>query len=247
QGTVLITTGVQQVDEDYIATVLVPAQITPGDYVCLQVHDTGSGMTQETMDRIFDPFFTTKVTGRGLGLAAVLGIVRGHKGAIKVYSTLGQGTTFKLLFPATEERPEATTTHVPITSPAVSETVLVVDDEDIVRRSAKAMLERHGFTVVLAENGKEAVELYRVLADKIDLVLLDMTMPVMGGEETFRQLKTIRPDVRVILSSGYNEVEAVRRFAGKGLAGFLQKPYSAMTLVEKVRSVQREARGTAQS
>ncbi|MBV8732370.1 MAG: response regulator, partial [Acidobacteriia bacterium] len=247
QGTVLITTGVQQVDEDYIATVLVPAQITPGDYVCLQVHDTGSGMTQETMDRIFDPFFTTKVTGRGLGLAAVLGIVRGHKGAIKVYSTLGQGTTFKLLFPATEQRSEATTTHVPITSPAVSETVLVVDDEDIVRRSAKAMLERHGFTVVLAENGKEAVELYRVLADKIDLVLLDMTMPVMGGEETFRQLKTIRPDVRVILSSGYNEVEAVRRFAGKGLAGFLQKPYSAMTLVEKVRSVQREARGTAQS
>ena len=127
------------------------------------------------------------------------------------------------------------------------ETVLVVDDEQIVRRSAKAMLERYGYSVVVAENGKEAVELYRVLADKIDLVLLDMTMPLMGGEEAFRQMKMIRGDVRVILSSGYNEVEAVRRFTGKGLAGFLQKPYSATTLAEKVRAVLTESRGTAQS
>ncbi len=246
QGTVLITTSVQHVDEDYIATVLVPAQISPGEYVCLQVHDTGTGMTQETMDRIFDPFFTTKFTGRGLGLAAVLGIVRGHKGAIKVYSTMGQGTTFKLLFPATEQQAAATLHPVPLPA-TMGETVLVVDDEQIVRRSAKAMLERHGYSVVLAENGKEAVDLYRVLADKIDLVLLDMTMPLMGGEETFRELKTMRPDVRVILSSGYNEVEAVRRFAGKGLAGFLQKPYSALTLTDKVRAVLSESRGTAQS
>ncbi len=246
QGTVLITTGVQHVDEDYIATVLVPAQISPGEYVSLQVHDTGTGMTQETMDRIFDPFFTTKFTGRGLGLAAALGIVRGHKGAIKVYSTLGQGTTFKLLFPATEQQAAATPHPLPPQA-TMGETVLVVDDEQIVRRSAKAMLERHGYSVVLAENGKEAVDLYHVLADKIDLVLLDMTMPVMGGEETFRELKTIRADVRVILSSGYNEVEAVRRFAGKGLAGFLQKPYSALTLTEKVRAVLSESRGTAQS
>jgi PAS domain S-box-containing protein len=246
QGTVLITTGVQHMDEDYIAAVLVPAQLSPGEYVCVQVHDTGCGMTQETIDRIFDPFFTTKFTGRGLGLAAVLGIVRGHKGAIKVYSTLGQGTTFKLLFPATEQQAPAPT-HPPHPPATRGETVLVVDDEEIVRRSAKAMLERHGYSVVLAENGREAVDLFRILADKIDLVLLDMTMPVMGGEEAFRELKTIRPDVRVILSSGYNEVEAVRRFAGKGLAGFLQKPYSALTLTENVRAVLSEWRGTAQS
>ena len=247
QGSVLITTAVQHVDEDYVATVLVPAQIQPGDYVCVEVHDTGCGMSQETLDRIFDPFFTTKFTGRGLGLAAVLGIVRGHRGAIKVYSTPGQGTTFKLLFPATSQQAGATPKQIDLQPASRGETVMVVDDELIVRRSAKAMLERYAYSVVLAENGKEAVDLFRVLSGKIDVVLLDMTMPVMGGEETFRQLKTIRPDVRVILSSGYNEVEAVRRFAGKGLAGFLQKPYSVVALVNKVRSVLGEARGVAQS
>jgi nitrogen-specific signal transduction histidine kinase/CheY-like chemotaxis protein len=247
QGTVLINTGIQHVDDEYIASVLVPAQISPGNYVSLQVHDTGSGMTQETIDRIFDPFFTTKFTGRGLGLAAVLGIVRGHKGAIKVYSTPGRGTTFKVLFPASDHHALKPTPHVVTERSLQGETVLVVDDEQIVRRSAKAMLERYGYSVVVAENGKEAVELYRVLADRIDLVLLDMTMPLMGGEETFRNLKMIRGDVRVILSSGYNEAEAVRRFTGKGLAGFLQKPYSAVTLAEKVRSVLRDSRGTAQS
>jgi PAS domain S-box-containing protein len=247
QGTVLITTGTQHVDEEYISTVLAPAQISPGTYVNLQVHDTGSGMTQETVDRIFDPFFTTKFTGRGLGLAAVLGIVRGHKGAIKVYSTVGQGTTFKVLFPASEHHATKPTPQVVTERANQGETVLVVDDEQIVRRTAKAMLERFGYSVVVAENGKEAVELFRVLADKIDLVLLDMTMPLMGGEETFRNMKTIRGDVRVILSSGYNEAEAVRRFTGKGLAGFLQKPYSAVTLAEKIRSVLRDSRGTAQS
>ena len=126
---------------------------------------------------------------------------------------------------------------------ARGETVLVVDDEQIVRRTAKTMLEGYGYSVVLAENGREAVELYRVLADKIALILLDMTMPLMGGEETFRELKTIRPEVRVLLSSGYNEVEAIRRFTGKGLAGFIQKPYSAIALTEKVRSVLAESRG----
>jgi PAS domain S-box-containing protein len=247
EGTVLITTGTQHVDDDYISTVLVPAQIGAGLYVSLQVHDTGSGMSQETVDRIFDPFFTTKFTGRGLGLAAVLGIVRGHRGAIKVYSTQGQGTTFKVLLPATEQH---ATRHLPAASvqrASGGETVLVVDDEQIVRRSAKAMLERYGFGVVLAENGREAVELYKVLGDKIHVVLLDMTMPVMGGEETFRHLKTLQPSVAVVLSSGYNEVEAIRRFAGKGLAGFIQKPYSALSLVEKIRAVLNEARGTAQS
>jgi PAS domain S-box-containing protein len=246
-GTVLITTGVQHVDEDYIATALTSAQISPGNYVNLQVHDNGAGMSQETLDRIFDPFFTTKFTGRGLGLAAVLGIVRGHNGAVKVYSTVGQGTTFKVLFPASDQQAQKRQPHATVQHSQEGETVMVVDDEQIVRRTAKAMLERYGYSVVLAENGKEAVELFNVLSDKIDVVLLDMTMPVMGGEETFRQLKMLRGDVRVILSSGYNEVEAIRRFTGKGLAGFMQKPYSALTLTEKVRAVLQESRGTAQS
>ena len=242
-GTVLITTASQQVDDDYIATVLPPEHISPGLYVNLQVHDTGSGMTPETIEKIFDPFFTTKFTGRGLGLAAVLGIVRGHRGAIKVYSTPGQGTKFKILLPAAGQHVVKAEEVSVAPATARGETVLVVDDEQIVRRTAKTMLEGYGYSVVLAENGREAVELYRVLADKIALILLDMTMPLMGGEETLRELKTIRPEVRVLLSSGYNEVEAVRRFTGKGLAGFIQKPYSAIALTEKVRSVLAESRG----
>jgi two-component system, cell cycle sensor histidine kinase and response regulator CckA len=236
-GTVLVVTSAQQIDDNYIRSMLAPTQVSPGLYVSLEVHDTGVGMTEDVLGRIFDPFFTTKFTGRGLGLAAVLGIVRGHKGAIKVYSTPGQGTTFKILLPASEQ------TQPPVRPQLLKEsnqdpaTILVIDDEAFVRRTAKAMLERFGYSVVVAENGKEGVDLFRVIADKVAVVLLDMTMPVLSGEDTFRELRTIKPDVKVILSSGFNEVEAVRRFTAKGLAGFLQKPYSATALEEKVRSV----------
>ena len=236
-GTVLIATGTQHVDEHYINSILAPVEIGPGDYVTLDVHDSGIGMSEETIAKIFDPFFTTKFTGRGLGLAAVLGIVRGHKGAIKVYSAPGKGTTFKVLIPATDAQRPASKAALKQSQQQTGETILVVDDEQIVRRTAKMMLERHGYTVIVAENGKEGVDLFRVLGEKIGLVLLDMTMPVMGGEEAFRELKAIHPDVRVILSSGYNEVEAVQRFAGKGLAGFIQKPYSSAVLVAKVSSI----------
>jgi two-component system cell cycle sensor histidine kinase/response regulator CckA len=236
-GTLLVVTGVQHVDEHYISTALAPADIVPGDYVMLEVHDTGIGMDEQTLARIFDPFFTTKFTGRGLGLAAAMGIVRGHKGAMKVYSTPGKGSTFKVLFPAARSpRPVAEPPRRPARS-GVSATVLVIDDEQIVRRTAKLMLERHGYSVIVAENGQEGVDLFRVLNEKVNVVLLDMTMPVMGGEEAFRELKAIHPDVKVILSSGYNEVEAIQRFAGKGLAGFIQKPYSSVTLISKVESV----------
>src|SRR5262249_42004075 len=237
QGTVLITTGVQDVDEHYIETALPATEITPGKYVALQVHDTGAGMSAETLDKIFDPFFTTKFTGRGLGLAAVLGIVRGHKGAIKVYSAPGQGTTFKVLFPATDQQIQRQAGTATFERREGGETILVVDDEEIVRRTAKTMLERFGYTVLLAENGKEAIELYSVMGDKIGVVVLDMSMPTTGGEEAFRELKTRNPNVRVILSSGFNEAEAVRRFTGKGLAGFIQKPYSAAAFAQKVQRV----------
>jgi two-component system cell cycle sensor histidine kinase/response regulator CckA len=232
-GTVLVTTGIQNVDEQYLLSMLEVSELAPGRYISLEVHDSGCGMDEPTLCRIFDPFFTTKFTGRGLGLAAVQGIVQGHKGALKVYSRPGSGTTFKVLFPATEELAE------PKPAPALhlrgkGELILVVDDEEIIRRTAKAMLERYGYTVVVADNGKEGVDLFSVLGDKVAAVLLDMTMPVMNGEEALRHMKMINPHIRVVLSSGYNEVEAIRRFTGKGIAGFIQKPYSSAGLAEKL-------------
>ena len=240
-GAVLVTTGVEQVDEAYLNSTLKDVFGTPdlpeGAYVTLQVHDTGCGMDEETIVKAFDPFFTTKFTGRGLGLAAVQGIVRGHKGSLKVYSSPGKGTTFKVLLPASQAKP----THksdLRVASPhGEGALILVIDDEEIVRRTAKAMLERYGYSVVVAENGKDGLDLFHVLDDKVALVLLDMTMPVMGGEETLRHLRAKRQNVKVLLSSGYNEVEAIRRFSGKGLAGFIQKPYSAIVMAEKVKSV----------
>jgi PAS domain S-box-containing protein len=236
-GSVLVRTGVQEVDAHYISTMSSAGELLkPGRYVALEVHDTGAGMSVETLSKIFDPFFTTKFAGRGLGLSAVLGIVRAHYGALKVYSKLGQGTTFKVLFPASVH-PVATQAQSAKRNLDGAGTVLVVDDEEIVRMTAKHTLERFGYHTVMANDGAEALEAYRSHSGKIGLVLLDLTMPVMNGEETLRHLQAANPKVKVLLSSGYNEVEAVQRFAGKGLAGFIQKPYTAAGLAEKVKEV----------
>lgn len=234
-GSVLVRTGVQEVDSHYISTMSSAGELLkPGRYVLLEVHDTGSGMTETTLAKIFDPFFTTKFAGRGLGLSAVSGIVRAHHGALKVYSKPGQGTTFKVLFRASTNQ----VAHV--ARPMKRElngagTVLIVDDEEIVRVTAKHTLERYGYRIMVANDGVTALEAYRDQPDLVSLVLLDLTMPVMSGEETLRRLQILNPKVKVLLSSGYNEIEAVQRFAGKGLAGFIQKPYTAAGLAEKVR------------
>ena len=235
-GTVLVRTGVVDIDERDVRAVSGTGEsLRAGRHVALEVEDTGCGMDEDTVKKIFDPFFTTKFAGRGLGLSAVLGIVRSHHGALKVYSRPGRGTTFKLLFPISKEA-DAEAGRPAARDLEGSGTVLIVDDEELVRRTASYALERYGYRTRLAANGREAVDAYRS-EPEIALVLLDLTMPVMSGEETLRQLQAVRRDVRVLLTSGYNEAEAVQRFAGKGISGFLQKPFTAASLAERVKQV----------
>jgi CheY-like chemotaxis protein len=237
-GVISVTTGLAHCDSAYLKSCFAADGIAPGDFVYLEVADTGPGMDKPTQDRIFDPFFTTKFTGRGLGLAAVLGIVRGHKGALKLYSEVGRGTAFKLLFPAADSQARGVPSHM-----AKDEAwkghgqILLVDDEETVRNLTRRMLERAGLTVVSAEDGRQAVETFKRLMAEVDLVILDLTMPQLDGEACFRELRLIKPDVKVILSSGYNEQDVVNLFAGKGLAGFIQKPYTNAELIAKVREV----------
>jgi signal transduction histidine kinase/CheY-like chemotaxis protein len=238
-GVIALSSGITRVDADYLATMLHPAELVPGEYVFLEVSDNGSGMDAATLKKIFDPFFTTKFTGRGLGLAAVLGIVRGHKGALKVYSEVGRGTTFKLFLPRAEGTGEAAKAATPATDTAWRGhgLVLIVDDEEPVRSVASRMLQALGFTTELAVDGREGMEKYRQDPSRYQLVLLDLTMPHMDGEETFRQLRHLNPGVKVLLMSGYNQQEAVGRFTGKGLAGFVQKPFEIERLIAAVRQV----------
>ncbi len=237
-GVITVSTGVMNADRAYLTEAYLSPNIPEGDYVFLEVSDNGCGMDAETRDRIFDPFFTTKFTGRGLGLAAVLGIVRGHQGALKVYSEPGRGTTFKLLLPRAEGPAERLPQRLE-TSPAWrgAGTMLVVDDEDTVRSVSSRMLSGMGFHVLMASNGAEALEIFLPHRDEIVGVLLDLTMPQLDGTATFTELRRIKPDIRVLLMSGFNEQDAVNRFAGKGLAGFIQKPFKADTLQAKLRAM----------
>lgn len=235
-GIITIHTGYQQCDEKYLKGAWLTDQIPEGTYVFLEISDTGCGMDKDTLSKIFDPFFTTKFTGRGLGMAAVLGIVRGHKGTIKVYSEPEKGTTFKLLFPSSGRLNETARVETDGDDWKGSGKVLLVDDEETVRDIGSEMLRESGFEVVTATDGRDALDLFRNTPD-IAFVILDLTMPHMDGEQCFRELRQLDPKVKVIMSSGFSEHEVTQKFAGKGLVGFVQKPYKLSVLQEALKKI----------
>jgi PAS domain S-box-containing protein len=237
-GVITLTTGEIDADERYLRDIDAAPQLPAGRYVYLEVSDTGCGMSDETKAKIFDPFFTTKFTGRGLGLAAVLGIVRAHKGAVKVYSQVGKGTTFKVLFPVADgpRQPVAVGSRIgPALAPfGCGRKVLVVDDEEDVRVFARKALELSGFEVDVASDGRDGADAFAANPAAYELVLIDLTMPRMGGADAYREMRRARPDVRAILTSGFAPEEATSGFEGKGLAGFVRKPFRADELLKAV-------------
>jgi PAS domain S-box-containing protein len=205
-----------------------------GDEVILEVADNGAGMTDDVRERIFDPFFTTKFTGRGLGLAAVMGIIRAHRGTISVLTAPGKGATMTVVLPAAPGIPAAETRQNEGKLDGFG-LILVADDEELVRKMAKFTLELHGYTIETACDGRDTLDKFRARPGEFAAILLDLTMPTMHGEEVLRAIREIRRDVPVVLSSGYTESEAIARFHGLNLAGFLQKPYTATALARKIK------------
>ncbi|RMH31606.1 MAG: response regulator [Nitrospirae bacterium] len=232
-GTTLATTDEPTVPDWYVV-----GHLPPGTGVYIEVRDTGCGMSAETVSKIFDPFFTTKFTGRGLGLAALLGIVRAHSGTVAVKSQPGTGTAVRVTFPSLERVKTA-----PPASPTIQQewraqgTVLVVDDEEDVRVASQLILEEIGLQVLTANDGHAGLHTFQKHHEVITAVLLDLTMPGLTSEQLSTEMRRIKPHVPIILSSGYTEEEALRRFSRADVNGFIQKPYQVEALIEKVRQV----------
>ncbi len=223
---------------------LLPEQIVAGDYILLEITDTGCGMDAETLHKMFDPFFSTKFTGRGLGLAAVLGIIKGHRGGINVYSVPGQGTTIKVYFPVLEENQslpavdsEVSQTEFQIKRRLSGKTILVVDDEMVIRDTFSQYLFLYGCEVLVAEDGLAGLAMYLKYCDKIDVVILDLTMPNLSGKEVLIEIKKRNPLVKIILMSGWAEEEALKSFRHGDVAAFMPKPPIFEDLIAKLLEV----------
>ncbi len=230
EGTISIHTRKEVLDESYINGHFASQNLKPGPYATLDVSDSGCGIAPEVLDRIFDPFFTTKTSGRGLGLSAMLGILRGHGAGYKIFSEVGRGTTFKIFFPLAARLDGPVPSAEDAGGTSMAGRVLLVDDEPNILETIQTALQLLGLKVTTARDGQEAVQAFSREPDAFDVVLMDLTMPRMDGREAFLELRSIRPDVRVVLSSGYSEQESVQELLGQGLAGFIQKPYQLREL-----------------
>ena len=237
EGRITVRTGVVNVDAPPTGA-LFAETMASGRHVTFEVSDTGCGMDAETCAQIFEPFFTTKFTGRGLGLAAVAGIVRSHRGAIEVESDPGRGTRFRVLLPVVAGPvAQPTRERVPIGGWRATGIALVIDDDEAVRELAEDVLRRTGMRVLTASDGHEGVKLFGLHADSICVVLLDRTMPTLSGADTFEAIRALRPDAKIVLVSGYLEERVTDELAGREISGFLKKPFSPETLLARVREV----------
>ena len=236
-GTISIVTAVLTCDKEYLDGLDIGTEVEPGDYVTLAVTDSGVGMDEDTKRKIFDRFFTTKFAGRGLGMSAALGIVRGHEGGIRIYTEAGKGTTFEILLPASPEQPATKIDLLPEDDWTGEGTVLLVDDLEMLRDVGKGLLETLGFSVITAAHGREAIELSVEHQEEIVCVLLDLTMPEMDGQECFRHLRQLDGDVRIVIMSGYSEQDVTQQFVGRGLFGFIKKPFVRAELRQQIRAV----------
>jgi len=233
-GDLFLKTRNVELDNSYVK----PFKVEPGKYVEISVSDTGVGIDKETRDRIFEPFFTTKEMGRGtgLGLASVYGIVKSHGGYIDVNSEKEKGTTFTIHLPASEKEAVLEKT-VPADTPKGFGTILLIDDEKMILDVGCELLEELGYTVLSALSGREALEIFQKNSNKIDLVIMDMIMPGMGGGETFDHLRNINPDIKVLLSSGYSVDGQATKILRRGCNGFIQKPFNLNQLAEKIGKI----------
>lgn len=239
-GVISISTCMVTVNKEYLTESMFSEDIADGRYVCLTISDTGCGIIDKDFPLIFDPFFTTKTIGRGLGLAAVLGIIRGHKGAINVQSEHGEGTRFEVFLPCTEVNTETSGSRPPAHEcerQSERGLILFVDDEEEVRSVCVQILENSGFTVISASDGLEAVKLFRDNSEEILAVFMDMLMPNMNGIDAFRKIREIRPDIRVIMCSGYTEQAVMNDFKDDCPSGFIQKPFRSRDMIQKLTDV----------
>jgi len=232
EGVVTVSTSLRHCTPEALFSSYLHQNLSEGDYLCLEVTDTGCGMDKHTLERLFEPFYTTKFTGRGLGMSAVLGIVRSHGGSLSVETEVGRGSTFTIYLPPEEAvSPEPVREDPDYPQEWKGEgTVLLVEDEESIRTLGTLMLEQLGFEVVTAEDGVAALEIYGREGSRFSLVLLDLTMPRMGGAETFQALREINPDVPVVIASGFSAQEMEAQFEGKELLGFIEKPFTLDTL-----------------